>query len=171
MPHADHCSNLSNKQYSSCGRQNYELIITRRDIFLSSMSDVISLNQIKQFTAWYQALTCPGDKQQTLRCSWVLTNPTVPFTSEITLWYLSQFFSLAPSHSLFFHCCSSSWSYFFSLMWAVVGHFLSPLLLFVLHHCLQFGHERIWPDKSRQCAWLGEGHCPVHTAASMHEND
>ena len=52
---------------------------------------------------------------------------------------------------------------FFSLMWAVVGHFSALSLLSVLHHCLQFGLEHIWPGKSRHCSCSGEGHCPVGT--------
>ena len=52
-------------------------------------------------------------------------------------------------------------SYFFSLTWAMVGHFLALLLLSVLRHCLQFGLESIWPGKSRHCTWTVEGHCPV----------
>ena len=46
----------------------------------------------------------------------------------------------------------------------MVGHFLALLLLSVLHHCLQFGNEHIWPGKSRHCTRVGEGHCPICAA-------
>ena len=107
-------------------------------------------------------LTCPAEKQLTLCRSWALTNPTAPSTSEITLQYLSLF-SLWLSPILCFYTaflCQSSC--FFSLTWAMVGQFLVLLLLLsVLHHCSQFGHESIWPGnpnpKSRHCTCVREG--------------
>ena len=85
-------------------------------------------------------------------------------------------FSLAQSNSLFYSAFLRQSSYFFSLTWAMVGHFSALLLLSVLLHCLQFGLEHIWPGKSRHCTCAGEGHSPLHAmwgrgAASMHEND
>ena len=89
----------------------------------------------------------------------VLTNPAAPSNSEMTLRYLSLFFLwLGPIISFYtaFHHDSS---YFFSLMWAMVGHSLALLLLSVLHHYLQFGLEleHISPGKSRYCICTGEG--------------
>ena len=51
-------------------------------------------------------------------------------------------------------------SYFFSLTWAMVGHF-SALLLSALRHRLQFGLEL---ECICICACAGEGHSSVSTA-------
>ena len=64
----------------------------------------------------------------------VLTNPTAPSTSEMTLQY-SSLFSLWFGPILHFYTdFLRQSSYFFSLKWVNAGHF-SALLLF--HHCLQ----------------------------------
>ena len=101
------------------------------------------------------------EKPLTLRRSWVLTNPKAPSTSEMTLWYLSLLSLRLGSILCFYTAFLRKSSYFFSLMWAMVGHFSALLLLSVLCHCLQFGLESIWPGKSRHCAW---GALPVHPA-------
>ena len=76
--------------------------------------------------------------------------------------YLSIYlvFSPARSTSLFLHCFSSSVFFIFLFVCFWRRH-SSALLLSVLHHCLQFGLEleRIWPGKSRCCAWVREGSC------------
>ena len=110
----------------------------------------------------YQAegLTCPAEKLLTLCSSWVFTNIT-----NICPSFLSgsvQFFLLMLLRQS---------SYLFSLTWAMVGHFSALLLL---HHCLQFEFEPIWPGESRDCA--GEGRCPVRTAKGgcqqcLHQHD
>ena len=60
--------------------------------------------------------------------------------------------------------CQSS--YFFSLAWAMVGHFSALLLFSVLLHCWQFEFELefIWPVWNRYCACAREGHwgCQQH---------
>ena len=87
--------------------------------------------------------------------------PAAPSTSEMTLWYLSLF---SIQSFVFIPIFLRQSSYFFSLMWAMMGHSSALLLLSVLRHCLQFGLENIWPGKSRHCACTGEGHCPVRAA-------
>ena len=97
------------------------------------------------------------------RCNAML--PTALSTSEMMLCYLFLF-SLWLSSILSFHTAFlSQSSYFFCLTCAMLTHSLALLLLLsVLHHCLQFGLESIWPGKGRHCTCAGEGHCPVHTA-------
>ena len=89
----------------------------------------------------------------------VLTNPTTPSTSEMTLRCMSLFSLWLVSILSFYTAFLCQSSYFFSLTWAVVGHFLVLLLLSVLCHCLQFELEYL--TKEEQTLWLrGEGALP-----------
>ena len=78
----------------------------------------------------------------------------IPQRPPLLKWRHSPILSF---YTAFLHQCS----YFFSLMFAMVGHFLALFLLSVLRHCLQFGLEleHIWPGKSRHCTCTGKGHC------------
>ena len=57
VPHADHCSNPSNKQYSShCSRQCYQVVIQVIIITILpfwSMSNAISLNKVNHFRPYW----------------------------------------------------------------------------------------------------------------------
>ena len=55
----------------------------------------------------------------------------------MTPWYLSLFSICLGPILCFYTALLRQSSYFFSLTWAVVGHFLALLLLSVLRHCVQ----------------------------------